>query len=105
MITPSIPTVRAASDAEADGADDHLALLSIGGKETALSDEPPQGFTHYMARRLKLQLADDDLPTLEQVVQANEEYLVTVDAASRTPSEDPLGFMRSVHTWRQTDEQ
>lgn len=58
-----------------------------------------------MARRLKLQLADDDLPTLEQVIQANEEYLVTVDAASRTSSEDPLGFMRSVHTWRQTDEE
>ena len=70
-----------------------------------MSDRPSETFTRYMATHLQLQLADDELPILEEVVQANEEYLVTVDAATRTPSEDPLGFMRSVHTWRQTHEQ
>jgi hypothetical protein len=69
-----------------------------------LSDQLPQDFTRYMATHLQLQLADDELSVLEEVVQANEEYLVIVDAAPRTPSEDPLGFMRSVQTWRQTDE-
>jgi hypothetical protein len=56
-----------------------------------------------MARRLNLQLADDELPTLVELVQANEEYLVTVDGAIRAPSEDPLGFMRCLRLWRQTD--
>jgi hypothetical protein len=70
-----------------------------------LPDQPPDEFIRYETRHLHLQLADDDLPTLVQVVQANEEYLSTVDAAPRAPSEDPLGFMHSVRTWRQTDEQ
>ena len=58
-----------------------------------------------MARHLQLQLADDEMPVLEQVVQANEEYLITMDSAARNSSEDPLGFMRTVRTWRQADEQ
>ena len=55
-------------------------------------------FVGYMARQLKLQLTTDELPVLEQVVSVNEEYLVVVDETARTPAEDPLGFMRTVHS-------
>jgi hypothetical protein len=63
-----------------------------------LSDQPPKEFIRYLAGHLKLQLAADELPVLEQVVQANEEYLVVIDATTRTSAEDPLGFMRFVHS-------
>jgi hypothetical protein len=62
-----------------------------------LSDQPPEEFIRYMARALKLQLDADELANLEQVIQANEAYLVAVDATTRTPAEDPLAFMRFVH--------
>jgi hypothetical protein len=51
-----------------------------------------------MATHLKLQLDADELTILEQVLAANEEYLVAVDATTRTPAEDPLAFIRFVHT-------
>jgi hypothetical protein len=63
-----------------------------------LSDEPRKEFIRYMAAHLKLQLDADELTILEQVVEANEEYLLAVDATTRTPAEDPLAFMRFVHT-------
>ena len=44
------------------------------------------------------------LATLEEAVEGNEEYLVAVDATTRTPAEDPLAFMRFVHTLETSDE-
>jgi hypothetical protein len=69
-----------------------------------LSDQSRKEFIRYMARHLKLQLDADELATLEEAVEGNEEYLVAVDATTRTPAEDPLAFMRFVHALETSDE-
>lgn len=69
-----------------------------------MSDQSRKEFIRYMARHLKLQLDADELTTLEGAIEGNDEYLVAVDATVCTPADDPLAFMRFVHTWRSSDE-
>ena len=57
-----------------------------------------------MAKQLRLQLSDEEMPVLEQVVRGNEEFIAALDSSRRSPSEDPLDFMRFVRSWRQTDD-
>ena len=70
-----------------------------------MSDEPRKEFIRYMAAHLRLQLDADELPILEQVVEANEEYLVIVDATDPYTGRRPAWLScASCTPWRQSDE-
>ena len=64
-----------------------------------MPDQPPKEYIDYLAKHMRLDLSAGEMEVLEQVVQANEDYLLTVDASDRSPSEDPLGFMGFLRNW------